>query len=134
MDQEWKDYVQDRLKAAKTVDEMDEIITHEIQKLWPKYKRRKLYFQAKQEKLDKIKFIAEIKSKVRFTVSLFLISTDKKCQHCHTKGPLKFEDLHSFLAYIVVMGLKNPDLIEYLFEKINVETQEITIKNSKTGS
>ena len=45
IDQEWKSLVQDRSKVAKMVDEMDEIITHEIQKLRPKYKRRKLYFR-----------------------------------------------------------------------------------------
>ena len=44
-----------------------------MNKLWPKYKRKKLYFQAKQEKMDEIKFIAEVKSNAKFANLLDLI-------------------------------------------------------------
>ena len=74
---------------------MDKIMNYEIQKLCPKYERRQLYFQAKQEKLDEIKFKAEIKSKARFADLLYLISTGKNFQHCHKTGPLKLEDFAS---------------------------------------
>ena len=54
MDQEWKDFVQDMSKAAKTVDEMDEIITHEIQKLWQKYlKEENFIFRQNKKSLIK---------------------------------------------------------------------------------
>ena len=46
---------------------------------------------------------------------------DKNCKHCKKKGPLKFKDLNNLIEYTIVMGLKNNDFIEYLFEHINIK-------------
>ena len=74
MDQKWKDLVQEKLEKATTVAEMNKIMAEEMDVIWPKYKRRKLYFQSKQEKSDDLEFIAEVKSKAEFSELLELVS------------------------------------------------------------
>ena len=58
-----------------------------------------------------------------------LISNKNYCQHCKVKGTLQFEDLDNLIAYNVVMGLKNADMIKYMFEHIDIETEEFTTVN-----
>ena len=50
MDQKWKDIVQKKLDNATTVKQMDKIMSEAMDVIWPKYRKRKLLFQTKQDK------------------------------------------------------------------------------------
>ena len=55
-----------------------------------------------------------------------LISKDKKCRHCEADDPLTLEDIDNLLSYLVVIGLKNNELIDYLFDHIDITKTEFT--------
>ena len=87
----------------------------EMDVIWLKYRKRKLLFQSKQDKESDLQYIAEIRGKAEFAELRELISKEKKCRHCDAEDPLTLEDVDNLLLYLVIMGLKNNDLIDYLF-------------------
>ena len=96
MDQKWKDLVQMKLDKATSVKQMDEIMAAEMDVIWPKYRKRKLLFQSKQDKESDLEYIAEIRGKAELSELRELIPKDKKCRHCKADDPLTLEDIEIY--------------------------------------
>ena len=49
------------------------------------------------------------------------------------KDPLEIEDIDNLLSFLVVMGLKSNELIDYLFDNIDIAKTEFTTELLRTN-